>query len=243
MRLIITLATIAIITSSLLAQVTIAWEEIDSTKISAWNDTSSSTYQGVYHFGNSESESDLLLILDKGYWQAQLHFNVWDSTGNGTWKKGTAQLSQIQLMGNKFLSKECVGEFVTYQFADSVIRKGLYLFDKCYDEFGPIDDEIGLLQSMPPLNFFSGRFPQTSSQRLEKMNLQKYSLDDLKIMRNEIFARYGFIFRKNGEMERYFSQQDWYQPQHQNVDAFLTPIEMDNIAIIRQVEAMKKKRQ
>ena len=60
--------------------------------------------------------------------------------------------------------------------------------------------------------------------------------DQLSIMRNEIYARYGYTFRKKGEMDTYFNNQSWYQSQHQNVNSFLTAIERYNIALIKGVE-------
>ena len=56
-------------------------------------------------------------------------------------------------------------------------------------------------------------------------------------MRNEIFARYGYIFKEGGEMEKYFKSQDWYTPEHKNVNDFLTEIEKENLKLIREVEA------
>ena len=58
-------------------------------------------------------------------------------------------------------------------------------------------------------------------------------------MRNEIFARYGFKFNSGGEMDLYFKQEKWYQPQHENVTEFLTQLELDNIELIKEIETKK----
>jgi YARHG domain-containing protein len=55
-------------------------------------------------------------------------------------------------------------------------------------------------------------------------------------MRNEIFARYGYIFRPGGKMEKYFQSQSWYQPNAADVNSFLTEIELQNIETIRKLE-------
>jgi hypothetical protein len=60
---------------------------------------------------------------------------------------------------------------------------------------------------------------------------------ELKIIRNEIFARYGMIFKKGSEMDLYFKKQDWYQPQYKSVDQFLTQLEKDNLTIIKKAES------
>ena len=55
-------------------------------------------------------------------------------------------------------------------------------------------------------------------------------------MRNEIFARYGYIFNSGGEMEAYFKKQDWYSAHHSDVNNFLTELEKENIKQIKSIE-------
>ena len=54
-------------------------------------------------------------------------------------------------------------------------------------------------------------------------------------MRNEIFARHGYIF-KTPEMKSYFSQQSWYHGQYNDVNSMLSAIEKQNIELIRKYE-------
>ena len=61
------------------------------------------------------------------------------------------------------------------------------------------------------------------------------SIEDLDIMRNEIFAEYGYIF-KNEEWYTYFSGKPWYKPSFENVDDQLTEIDKANIEIILEVK-------
>ena len=65
--------------------------------------------------------------------------------------------------------------------------------------------------------------------------MQTFSKDDLKIMRNEIFARHGFIFQTN-DMKTYFQNQNWYTPRHNDVNSMLTDIEKRNIQLIQRYE-------
>ena len=60
-------------------------------------------------------------------------------------------------------------------------------------------------------------------------------------MRNEIYARYGYIFMKGGGMNVYFRQQDWYKDQYLNVDKFLTNLEKANSKIIKDAESIRSK--
>jgi hypothetical protein len=81
----------------------------------------------------------------------------------------------------------------------------------------------------------SGRFPQGSQRLLSSSDLSGLSKYDLRIMRNEIFARHGYIFT-TAEMKNYFSKQSWYTPRYGNVTSMLTNIEQKNIELIKSYE-------
>ena len=80
-----------------------------------------------------------------------------------------------------------------------------------------------------------GRFPQASERLLTDSDLRYLSKEELKIMRNEIFARHGYIFQTEA-MKTYFRNQSWYSPLYSNVNAMLTGIEHKNIALIKSYE-------
>ncbi len=66
------------------------------------------------------------------------------------------------------------------------------------------------------------------------------SIEDLDIMRNEIFAEYGYKF-KSEKWQKYFAGKVWYFPKHDNVDKFLTDLEKENIkTILKLKERMEK---
>lgn len=79
-------------------------------------------------------------------------------------------------------------------------------------------------------------FPEVSKRILDYSELIKYSKSDLDIMRNEIFADYGYIF-KTKRWNGYFSEKIWYKPCKKNVNDSLTLIENINIANILKVTA------
>lgn len=81
-------------------------------------------------------------------------------------------------------------------------------------------------------------YPQVSDTKLEYVNLEMLSKDQLKIMRNEVFAVYGYIF-KTEPLKSHFAAMPWYKPERENVDDYLTDIEKENIALIKQVEDKK----
>jgi hypothetical protein len=62
---------------------------------------------------------------------------------------------------------------------------------------------------------------------------------DLLLLRNYIFARHGYAFKKQA-IQLFFDQQDWYIPISTNVMDELTPIEKQNIALIKRYEKNAK---
>lgn len=85
----------------------------------------------------------------------------------------------------------------------------------------------------------SGRkYPQVSENYLDAGSLNRYSKEELKIMRNEIFAVYGYIF-KTEPMKSHYGAMRWYKPQYANVEDRLTDIEKANVQLIKQIEDQK----
>ena len=60
-------------------------------------------------------------------------------------------------------------------------------------------------------------------------------LEDLRVLRNEIYARHGRIF-KDKALQKYFESQAWYKPNADFKDDQLTEIEVRNLAKIREAE-------
>jgi hypothetical protein len=80
-----------------------------------------------------------------------------------------------------------------------------------------------------------GKYPIASARILTYDDVNHLSKDELSIMRNEIFARHGFIF-KTQKMIDYFSKQNWYSPMYNDVNGSLSPIEQKNIQFIKSFE-------
>jgi len=98
------------------------------------------------------------------------------------------------------------------------------------------DESKGLYEE---LIFKSKGFHQTSTHKFTKEELiwyVNYFNFEYKIIRNEIFARHGYIFILGGEMDKYFRSKEWYIPKFNNVNHFLSDIEKHNIQLIKQLE-------
>lgn len=120
---------------------------------------------------------------------------------------------------------------------------GLDFYEAIKDE----DDEWGkgkLLRNLKKTgwinpfnsNDLKGLYTIASEQVLIDGILTKFNKNELRIMRNEIFARHGYKFRSD-EMKQYFEKQVWYVPTFDNVNDKLTELEKLNIKLIRRFES------
>jgi hypothetical protein len=83
-----------------------------------------------------------------------------------------------------------------------------------------------------------GKYQLASQRELTAADLRGKSGAELKIMRNEIFARYGYIF-KTRDMKDYFAGQPWYRPTAADVTSKLSVIEKKNVELIKRFEGSK----
>lgn len=77
----------------------------------------------------------------------------------------------------------------------------------------------------------------SSDRPLERAELLKLTAEELRIARNEIFARKGRFFR-DPRLAAYFSRFSWYNPQY--VEVPLSPLEQSNVALIQTVEQSRR---
>lgn len=77
----------------------------------------------------------------------------------------------------------------------------------------------------------------SDSRVLTKDELGLYSKDELAYIRNEIFARYGYVFKEE-PYKSYFSNKSWYQPDYSigaDTDV-LNSVEKQNVSLIKEME-------
>jgi hypothetical protein len=219
-----------IFTTPLLYSQHIGEFEVKSSQLTKWSSKIEGEYQGVYEFGFSESESVMVIYYDNGRYYAQLSFSTWDEQNN-QWLNDFKNALSLDVSGNDIRSDFFNGVFVIYddgveKHKSLMIKSSTFLLEK---------NEIGL-KTGKVIDYFEGDFPQASFRKLKYDELQGYSKDILRKMRNEIFARYYYIFEYGGEMYNYFSKKEWYRGEHRDVSKYLTPIEKYNIEIIQKLE-------
>lgn len=70
-----------------------------------------------------------------------------------------------------------------------------------------------------------------SKQKLTEKELKNLRKLDLEIIKNSVFARHGYSFKKD-TYRNFFEQTDWYIPVSNNVDNDLSPMEKENVALL-----------
>ena len=70
-----------------------------------------------------------------------------------------------------------------------------------------------------------------SKQKLTEKELKNLRKLDLEIIKNSVFARHGYSFKKE-TYRNFFEQTDWYIPVSNNVDSELSPMEKENVALL-----------
>lgn len=214
-------------------------ERIDESNINDWNVKSLNEYEGVYFFGYSESESQMTLSIDDKLICVQLQSYEWVESENKElegWHSKYVNYSKIKIVGNKFFSEESNGEFVLYNN-----KKFLKLENSPYQLGKEGEYELGIYVDDKLSKYYGGRFLETVFAIVKVDYLNSLSLEDLQIMRNEVFARYGYIFKSEGKMDTYFKKKKWYRGINKKVDEFLSEIERINISAIQKVEQEKRK--
>lgn len=104
---------------------------------------------------------------------------------------------------------------------------------KDQDEFFRLENKYRIELYREPLT--NGIYPFTSQRLLNTSDLRSLTKQDLKIMRNEIYARHGYKF-KTSEMINYFLKQSWYEGKYDDVTTKLSTIEKKNIELIKKHE-------
>jgi hypothetical protein len=74
-----------------------------------------------------------------------------------------------------------------------------------------------------------------ATEEISSEMIEGLFIEDLRVLRNEIYARHGRIF-KDKELQKYFSEQIWYKPNPDFKDEMLTEKEYKNLSVIKEAE-------
>jgi hypothetical protein len=208
-------------------------ETISASTITKWAAAMPKVYEGVYHFGESEAESDFVLVVNDGIITAQIRSGKWQ-TKPERWRKVFQTLTNVRIVGNKFYSREMEGDFVTF-ISEGKKNYGLRVSKPWSGSVEKGQVEVGARTGLLT-DYYEGSYPQASYKVLKPADLIGYTKAQLTLMRNEVFARYGYTFSKNEKLRLYFTKKEWYQAEKVSLDLVLTPIEKKNLLTIQAAE-------
>jgi type IV secretory pathway VirB10-like protein len=95
--------------------------------------------------------------------------------------------------------------------------------------------------AMPDMAPGGPRWPWTAERLITNSDLRFLEARDLELMRNEIYARHGWVFKRQ-DLQQYFQSQPWYRPKGSAANreeanrlaaAELNPVEKRNVQIIQ----------
>ncbi|PBC74567.1 YARHG domain-containing protein [Fibrobacter intestinalis] len=206
-----------------------------------WDSEGNLIYDGSFKYGEKEGFWQEIEngIESKGKYKGGKRFGLWEETSPLSQAKG----SYVNGKRDGFWEESYDGE--TY--------KGNYKNDEkdgVWDENGEkIRYKNGKVVSesnnkeQPKETFTNSSHPvigealfaNLSKHRLSGSDLSSYTKSELRILRNSIFAKHGYIF-KSEDLKMYFSQFEWYKPEFNNVNHKLNSVEKENIKILKQAE-------
>lgn len=107
-------------------------------------------------------------------------------------------------------------------------------------EWQPNDKNIGIRKFELAARKFKydakvGQYPQSSTKVLTEADVENLRNEELRLMRNEIYARHGYSF-KIADMRDHFDKLDWYMPAAVDITSNLTKVEKNNAALIKRYE-------
>ena len=115
-------------------------------------------------------------------------------------------------------------------------KGGLCLYPVGFDEYDfphrLLVDSIALTESNPN----NGCYDYLCNTLLHGSELNYYDKPTLRLMRNSILARRGYVFQSK-DLKEYFSKESWYRPADSNDDILLSLLEQLNIELIKYREA------
>jgi len=212
-------------------------EALSVRNIHPWNSKNVVDYSGIYHFGDSEWEWDLVVSANDSMIVFQSFSNKWGKTDideKETWLKNSRVFKNAKITGNRFVTDSLNGYFMVYK-EDTAVSYGIILTERA-DKLDTV--EFGGRINITTDNFFDGDYPQLSQKVLDDSFFANKTKEQLQIMRNEVYARYGMRFIKGGKMYNWFIQKNWYQPWRDLTNSCLTETEIRNIAKVLRFEKM-----
>ena len=190
---------------------------------------------GVYHFGESEGEFDFIILPYQTGLVVQISSHTWGKnpqTGTDTWLREFKTFNKVTVQGNTFNFGKYKGIFAVFKgnITKAVLLNGDPSSDLVY---GKDTAEAGHYETALATYFNGKKYPDVSLKIIDEQYLAGKTVQQLKYMRNEVFAMYGLIFQ-NPATAALFGKR--YLPWRKDVSMCLTDIEKHNLETIKAYE-------
>lgn len=179
-------------------------------------------------------------ILDEpgnNKYDGRFELSIYNDSMEGSWiiykpNKETASTKTLKLVQTQFLynpnfmlSKLLDDEVVEW---DTPLQRQDTITDENGEEHIYLEDIYRIASDeIFKINASTDTLTEESLKNLRKL--------DLEIVRNCIFARHGYSFKKSS-LRYFFESSEWYVPVSNNVDNDLTELEKQNIALLKRLE-------
>ncbi len=196
-----------------------------------------SILSGVYRFGESVGDLDVIVIPYGSKYIVQYVYGVWEKSyytreivklhKYGTFNVVTADSNQLQFAS-------FVAKFMNYQKSQkTVILYGDLIKKKPFSKDSAV---LGFYVSNVERYFADAELYELSLDIKSESYFKRKSSHHLELMRNTLYAKYGQVFRLGGELDEYFKKKDWYEPTLLETGQFLTDIERINLQLLEEEE-------
>ena len=197
---------------------------------------------GVYHFGESEGEWEFVILQSGDSLNVQIWNGAWATnflTKKQCWQRQCKTFNKVSVQGNKITFGKYSGLFAEYRYENKTSNALLLFCDPIQEKsYGKDSAEVGHYSTSTEIYYDDKERYQLSINVQPDSYFKDKAKQELKILRNTIYANYGLIFQAGGEMEKYFRNKSWYNPFRKDVSNCLTDIEMKNIQTIARLEQL-----
>lgn len=133
---------------------------------------------------------------------------------------------------------EIANEYIPQQTVESTIMPAPTFVPTPMPTFEPTTEPMPEILE-PAVNVDDFILPYSNSKELTDIDLRNLTKDELRLARNEMYARYGRVFRDE-LLQEYFDSKSWYsnlQKLPLGTEPILTDLELANITLIQEYEA------
>ena len=143
-----------------------------------------------------------------------------------------ATLNELRVMRNEFFARR----------GKRFVTPGYRSFYEWQDWYKPIKDQTKV--KLNPIeeanvktieNYEKKIRDRITTEVLEPETFEGLFTEDLRMLRNEIYARHGRVF-KDAKLQKTFAEMSWYKPDPNFRDEMLSEIESKNLASIKKAE-------